>query len=67
MLPAPHPVAAPLMSRAVHLADRLGMDWADFLFLLEMVERYLGTHAAPPAGADGGRNAAPTRSPPPPL
>lgn len=31
---------APLMTRAVHLADRIQMDWADFLFMLELIERY---------------------------
>ena len=43
----------PLLARAVHLADRLGMDWADFLFLLDMVQRYLGTqdNGAPPPKA----------------
>ncbi|KAF0222964.1 MAG: hypothetical protein FD176_2279 [Rhodospirillaceae bacterium] len=32
---------APLLVRAVHLADRMGMHWADYLYLLETVQRYL--------------------------
>jgi len=46
----PAPLDAPLMTRAVRLADRMGMDWGDFLFLLSMVERYLLNYdnGAPP-------------------
>lgn len=46
----PAPLDAPLMTRAVRLADRLGMEWGDFLFLLSMVERYLliQENGAPP-------------------
>lgn len=35
------PLTAPLLVRAVYLADRMGMDWADYLYLLETVQRYL--------------------------
>jgi hypothetical protein len=50
---SPVPLDAPLMTRAVHLADRMGMNWADFLFLIHMVERYLGDQGsgAPPPTA----------------
>ncbi|WP_291717394.1 hypothetical protein [Magnetospirillum sp. 64-120] len=50
MSSSPAPLDAPLMTRAVHLADRMGMEWGDFLFLLSMVERYLldQENGAPP-------------------
>ncbi|MGE4280261.1 MAG: hypothetical protein AB7G62_11775 [Magnetospirillum sp.] len=51
MSAVPAPLDAPLMTRAVRLADRMGMEWSDFLFLLSMVERYLldqETGAPPP-------------------
>lgn len=41
----------PLIRYAVSLADRRGLDWADFLYLLEKVELYLalqGSDAPPP-------------------
>ena len=51
--PTPHSVDVSLQTRAVHLADRMGMEWGDFLFLLEAVERYVQRHdkGAPPPKA----------------
>lgn len=50
MSAVPAPLDTPLISRAVRLADRMGMEWDNFLFLLSMVERYLQDHDkdAPP-------------------
>lgn len=50
MSAVPAPLDTPLITRAVRLADRMGMEWDNFLFLLSMVERYLQDHdkGAPP-------------------
>lgn len=52
-IPAARHLDDPMVSRAVHLADRLHMDWADFLYLLDLVERYLTIQdsGAPPPKA----------------
>lgn len=51
--PISHSVDVSLETRAVHLADRMGMEWGDFLFLLQTVERYVQRQdkGAPPPKA----------------
>ena len=52
LLPVPATtIGAPLETRAVHLADRLQLDWSEFLLMLDLIERYRtaqGNGAPPP-------------------